>query len=94
MGVKSITYILQQCRKAESLIWRVIFDLQIQISELECNSELVDNLDNTLYLLYVAKGKFDYCIDELVVQQPSGELAGNILEVEEELNSCIHECNS
>ncbi len=50
MDVESITYILKQCRKDESLIWRVIFYLQILISELECNSELVDNLDdNILY---------------------------------------------
>ncbi len=34
--------ILRQCRKTESKIWKVIFDLQNLISELERNSELTD----------------------------------------------------
>ncbi len=86
MVVESNTYILEQCKKAESLVWKVIFDLQILISELECNSELVDNLDNTLYQLYVIKGKLDCYIDEFSVQQDYNRLVDNLLEAKEELD--------
>ncbi len=65
MDVESITYILKQYRKVKSVIWEVIFDLLILISELECNSELVDNLNNTLYQLYVTKGKLVEATEEL-----------------------------
>ncbi len=58
--------ILRQCRKTETKIWKVIIALQNVISELECNSELPDKLDNTLYQLYVTKGKLDWCIYSVV----------------------------
>ncbi len=68
--------------------------MQTLISELECNTELVDNLDNTLYQFYVTKGKLDCCIDELSVQQSTSELPGTLLEAKKELDSCTRECNN
>ncbi len=86
-----------QCRKAESLIWKVIFELQNLISELECNSELPFNLDNTLYQLFVTKGKLDCCIDQSVRRKcktsftKSSKLLDNLLQAKEELDRCIDE---
>ncbi len=88
MDVESTIYFLKQCKQAELLIWRVIFDLQILISE------LVHNLDNTLYQLYATKGKLDCCIDELSVQQSTSELPGNLFGAKEKLDSCTRECNN
>ncbi len=83
--------ILRQCRKTESKIWNVIFNLQNLISELECNSELPDKLDNTLYQLYVTKGKLYCCIDHCVRKKYS-KLKDNLLRARDELDLCILQC--
>ncbi len=65
-------------------------ELDRSIDEFSIQQDCKKLTDNTLYQLYVTKGKSDCCIDQCP-QQDYSKVLGNLAEAKVKLDYCIHE---